>query len=187
LTTTNDLHNGMYFEYDGAILEVVEFQHVKPGKGPAFVRAKTRNMRTGAIVERTYRAGEKIEKVRMDKKIMEYLYQDGDHFVFMDVQNYDQVNIPAEVIGDRMKFIKPNSTISVLFNGQEIMGAELPQFLEFVIEYAEPGEKGNTVQGALKKARLETGAEMMVPLFIEAGNTIKIDTRTMRYIERVSK
>lgn len=187
MTTTNDMHNGMYFEYDGNILEVIEFQHVKPGKGPAFVRAKTRNMRTGAIVERTYRAGEKIEKVRMDKKTMEYLYQDGDHYVFMDVQNYDQVNIPGDMLGDRIRFIRPNSTINVLFNGQEIMGIELPQFLELEVEYAEPGEKGNTVHGALKRARLETGAELMVPLFIEAGNVIKLDTRTLRYIERVSK
>jgi elongation factor P len=187
LTTTNDIYNGMYFEYDREILEVIEFQHVKPGKGPAFVRAKTRNMRTGAVVERTYRAGEKIEKVRMDKKIMEYLYQDGDNYVFMDNQSYEQINIPAELLGDRIKFMKPNSTINVLFMGAEIMGIEMPQFIELKIDFAEPGEKGNTVQGALKKARLETGAEIMVPLFINEGSVIKFDTRTMRYVERVSK
>jgi len=177
----------MYFEYGGAILEVIEFLHVKPGKGPAFVRAKVRNMRTGAIVERKFNAGEKIEKVRMEKKIMEYLYQSGENYVFMDAQTYDQVEISAEQLGDRIQFIKPNSTINVLFMGREIMGIELPQFIELKVAYAEPGEKGNTVQGAMKKAKLETGAEIMVPLFIEAGNVIKFDTRTMRYVERVSK
>jgi len=187
VTTTNDLYNGMFFEYDNNILEVTEFLHVKPGKGPAFVRAKVRNMRTGALVERTFRAGEKIEKLRIDKKDMEYLYQDGEGYVFMDTQTYEQVHIEAVLLGEQVKLLKPNSTMHVLFYGSEILGAELDQFMEYVIEFAEPGEKGNTVQGALKRARLETGAEVMVPLFIEAGSVIKIDTRTMRYIERVSK
>jgi elongation factor P len=187
VTTTNDIHNGMYFEYGGQILEVVEFLHVKPGKGPAFVRTKTRNMRSGAVVETTYRAGEKIEPVRMVKKIMEYLYQDGDQYVFMDTENYNQVYVSAEMLGDRIKLMKPNSTINMLFNGEEIMGIELKQFLELEVVFAEPGEKGNTVQGGLKNAKLETGAEIKVPLFIEAGNVVKIDTSTLRYIERVSK
>lgn len=187
MATTNDLRNGMYFEYGGAILEVVEFQHVKPGKGPAFVRAKVRNLRTGTLVENTYRAGEKIGAARIDKKTMEYLYQDGDGYVFMDNETYEQVHIPAAMLGDRIKLLKPNSTINVLFYGQEIMGIEVPAFLELEIAETDPGDKGNTVQNALKRAKLETGAEVQVPMFIEQGNVVKIDTRTMRYIERVSK
>lgn len=187
MATTNDLRNGMYFEYDGDILEVVEFQHVKPGKGPAFIRAKVRNMRTGTLVEKTYRTNEKVEPVRIDTKVMEYLYQDGDGYVFMDNSNYEQVHISDEMLGDKIKLLKPNSTIEVLFYGQEIMGIELPAFLELEIAETDPGEKGNTVQNALKRAKLETGAEVMVPMFIEIGSVVKIDTRTMRYIERVSK
>jgi len=187
VATTNDLRNGMFFEYDGNILEVIEFLHVKPGKGPAFVRAKTRNMRTGSIVETTYRAGEKIEPIRIDKKIMEYLYQDGDSYVFMDNETYEQVHISAAQLGEKIKLIKPNSTINVLLYGSEIMGIELPAFLELEIAETDPGDKGNTVQNALKRAKLETGAEIQVPMFIDQGNIVKIDTRTMRYIERVSK
>ena len=187
MATTNDLRNGMYFQYGGDILEVVEFQHVKPGKGPAFVRAKVRNMRTGSIVENTYRTSEKIEPVRIEKKIMEYLYQDGDSYVFMDNETYEQIHIPNEQLGDKILLLKPNSTISVLFFGREIMGIEVPSFLELAIVETEPGEKGNTVQNTLKRAKLETGAEVQVPLFVERGSVIKIDTRTMRYIERVSK
>ena len=166
---------------------MVEFQHVKPGKGPAFVRAKVRNLRTGTLVENTYRTNEKIEPVRIDKKIMEYLYQDGDHYVFMDNETYEQVQIPAAMLGDRIKLLKPNATINVLLYGQEIMGIELPAFLELEIAETDPGEKGNTVQNALKRAKVVTGAEIQVPMFIEVGSVVKIDTRTMRYIERVSK
>jgi elongation factor P len=177
----------MFFEYDGEILEVVEFQHVKPGKGPAFVRAKVRNMRTGTLVERTYRTSEKIEPVRIDKKVMEYLYQDGDGYVFMDNTSYEQVHISNEMLGDKIKLLKPNATIDTLFHGQQIMGIELPAFLELEVAETDPGEKGNTVQNALKRAKLETGAEVQVPMFIEIGSVVKIDTRTMKYIERVSK
>ncbi len=181
------MHNGMYFEYDGSILEVKEFQHVKPGKGPAFVRAKVRNMRTGSVVERTFRAGEKIEKVKLETRVMEYLYHDGVDYVFMDSQTYDQKSISGDQLGDGVNFLKPNSQINVLFNGDEIMGVELAQFMEFEVTMTEPGAKGDTVQNALKRAEIETGAEIMVPMFIEIGNVIKVDTRTKRYIERVSK
>jgi len=177
----------MCFEYDGNILEVVEFLHVKPGKGPAFVRIKTRNLRTGAVVENTYRAGEKIEAIRIDKRNMEYLYMDGEDYVFMDTESYEQYHVPAAMLGDRVKLLKPNSSVMILLNKLEIMGVELPQFMEFTVTFTEPGEKGNTVQNSLKRAEVETGAVIMVPLFIENGSVIKIDTRTLRYIERVSK
>ncbi len=187
MATINDLRSGMYFQYGNDILEVIEFHHVKPGKGTAFCRLKVQNMRTGSQFEDTYRPSEKVDTIRIDKKIMEYLYQDGEAYVFMDNESYEQIHIPAEQLGDRIKLIKPNSTINVLMYGHEIMGIELPSFLELEIVETEPGEKGNTVQNTLKRAKLETGAEVQVPLFVEQGSVIKIDTRTMRYIERVSK
>jgi elongation factor P len=187
LATTNDLRNGMHFEYDGDILEVVEFQHVKPGKGPAFVRAKVRNMRSGAIVERTYRAGEKVIELRLEARRMEYLYNDGTDYVFMDQKSFDQISIAKDQLGEKVNFLMENLAIEVQMYGGEILGIELPQFLDIEIAYTEPGERGNTVSGTTKKAQLATGAVIQVPLFIETGNVVKVDTHEMRYIERVSK
>ncbi len=175
----------MFFGYDGDIFEVVEFLHVKPGKGPAFVRTKIRNMRTGALIDKTFRAGEKVDQIRVESRAMEYLYPDGDGYVFMDQQTYDQIHVASERLGDKKKYLKENLVIDIQMNGEEILGIELPQFLEFTIVYTEPGEKGNTVSNTLKKAEVETGAIVMVPLFIESGERIKVDTRTDRYIERV--
>jgi len=187
LITTNDFRTGMHILYDDEILQIVEFLHVKPGKGPAFVRSKVRNMRTGAIVDKTFRAGEKVEQLRLDSRKMEYLYQDGDDYVFMDQETYEQTNISSELLGEKVNFLKENMAIDILLYENEILGIELPQFMEVEIAYTEPGEKGNTVSGTTKKAELVTGAVIQVPLFVETGSIIKIDTREMKYIERVSK
>ncbi len=187
MITTNDFRNGMYFKYDGEIQQVIEFQHVKPGKGPAFVRTKIRNVRTGAVVDKTFRAGEKVEQLRLDQRKMEYLYQDGDDYVFMDQKTYEQVSISKDMLGERVNYLLENMTIDVQFNGDEILGIELPQHMEIEIKYTEPGEKGNTVSGATKNAELVTGAVVQVPLFIESGEVIRIDTRANRYIERANK
>ena len=187
MATTNDFRNGMFFEYDGDILEVVEFQHVKPGKGPAFVRAKVRNLRSGSIVERTFRAGEKVNELRLESCKMEYLYNDGTDYIFMDQKSFEQISISGEQLGDQMNFLSENLAIDVLMYNGEILGIELPQFLDIEVAYTEPGERGNTVSGTTKKAELATGAVIQVPLFIETGNVIKVDTHEMRYIERVSK
>lgn len=187
MITTNDFKNGMYFEYDGEILQIVEFQHVKPGKGPAFVRTKVRNVRTGSVVDKTFRAGEKVEQLRLEQRKMEYLYMDGEGYVFMDQKTYDQITIDTEMLGDMVNYLMENLVIDVQFHGDEILGIELPQHMELEIKFTEPGEKGNTVSGATKKAELVTGAEVQVPLFVETGEVIRIDTRTNRYIERVNK
>lgn len=187
MATTNDFRNGMYFGYDGDILGVIEFLHVKPGKGPAFVRAKVRNMRTGSLVERTFRGGEKIEELKLRSRKMEYLYNDGDNYVFMDQENYEQVEVPSARLGDKVRLLSENLAIDILMHEGEILGIDLPQFMEIKISYTEPGEKGNTVSGTTKKAELVGGAIVQVPLFVETGTVIKIDTNDMRYIERVSK
>lgn len=187
MATSNDFRNGMYFIYDGDILEIIEFLHVKPGKGPAFVRTKVRNMRSGSLVERTFRGGEKIEELKLRTRRMDYLYNDGTNYIFMDQENYEQIEIPGERLGSKANLLRENLTIDILMHESEILGIELPQFMEIEIAYTEPGEKGNTVSGTTKKAELVGGAIVQVPLFVETGTVIKIDTNDMRYIERVSK
>lgn len=187
MITTNDFRNGMHIEYDGDMLVIITFQHVKPGKGPAFVRTKVRNVRSGSIFDKTFRAGEKVEQLRLETRKMEYLYQDGENYVFMDQETYEQTEISDERLGDKVDFLMANLVIDVQFHKEEIIGIELPQFMEIEIAHTEPGEKGNTVSGASKKAELATGAFVQVPLFVETGNVIKVDTRDIRYVERVSK
>lgn len=187
MASTNDLFNGMVFEYDGDLLYVLEFQHVKPGKGPAFVRAKVKNLRTGSIVERTFRAGEKVDQVRVDEKEMQYLYRDGDHFVCMDNETYDQVHVAADTLGDQVNYMKENENVKVMMYGAEILGVSVEPFMDLEITETDPGLKGNTVAGGTKPATLETGAVVKVPLFINVGDVIKVDTRDNRYIERVTK
>lgn len=187
MPTTNDFFNGMCFELGGDVLEVVEFQHVKPGKGPAFVRTKVRNMRSGTLVEKTYRAGEKIEQIKLERRKMEYLYKDGTDYVFMDTSNYEQIQISDERLGDKVKYLYENLVIEILVYGSEILGIELPSFMDLEVTYTEPGERGNTVSGTTKKAELSTGAVIQVPLFVETGDVLKIDTRTNKYIERANK
>lgn len=183
--TTNDFRNGMVFSSNNEIFEVLEFLHVKPGKGPAFVRSKLKNLRTGAIFERTFRSEEKIDQIRLDEKQMEYLYKDKDEYVFMDTKTYEQIQITENVLGDAVNFLKENIVLSVLFYGYEILGINLPFFLELEVTYAEPGVKGDTVSGGTKPVTLETGAVVQAPLFIERGDKIKVDTRTKTYVERV--
>ncbi|MFH1537394.1 MAG: elongation factor P [bacterium] len=187
MITTNELKNGMVLGIGGDLLEVVEFQHVKPGKGPAFVRTKLRNLRNGAMFDKKFSAGEKVENVRLEEKRMEYLYRDGDDYVFMDSKTYEQVQVPAPALGDKADFLKENETVGIQFNESEILGINLPNFVELAITYTEPGAKGDTVGLTLKEATVETGATVQVPIFIETGEVVRIDTRTRSYVERVKK
>ena len=185
MASSNDFFNGMTINYDDEILEVVEFMHVKPGKGPAFVRTKVRNLRTGSLYEKTFRGGEKVDQIRLDDKQMQYLYREADNFVFMDNETYEQIELPSTQLGDKVDFLKENETINVLFNGSEILGVKLPQFMELTVVESEPGVKGNTVSGGSKPAKVETGAIVRVPLFINVGDKIKVDTTERKYLERV--
>ncbi len=185
MISVNDFKTGVTVDIDGVAYQVVEFQHVKPGKGAAFVRAKLKNLVTGGSVEKTFRGGEKIPRAHLDKKEMQYLYHDGQDYVFMDTASFDQQPISAETIGDNIKWLQENMLIQiVVFQGQ-IIGVELPNFIEMEIVDCEPAVKGDTATGASKQATVETGARVMVPLFVEQGDHIRIDTRTGEYMERV--
>jgi len=164
--------------------QVVEFQHVKPGKGAAFVRSKLKNVKTGSVVEKTFRAGEKIPRARLDKREMQYLYNSGDEYVFMDNQSFEQVSLDKEQLGDGLKYLKENMNIQVVMYQGEIIGLEMPNFVELQVVDTEPGIKGDTASGASKNATLETGAVVQVPLFINVGDVLRIDTRTGLYMER---
>ncbi|MHB1125368.1 MAG: elongation factor P [Bacillota bacterium] len=184
MISTNDLRTGLTVELDGDVYVVVEFQHVKPGKGAAFVRCKIRNMRTGSTVERTFRAGEKLPRAILDKRVMQYLYNDGENFVFMDTDNYEQVTLTRENLEDGAKYLKDNMTISVLMYKEKTIGIELPNSVELKVVETEPGIKGDTASGGSKTATVESGAVVQVPLFINVGDVLRIDTRTGAYIER---
>ena len=185
MISTNDFKNGMTIEYDGQIFTILEFQHVKPGKGAAFVRSKLKNFKTGSITEKTFRAGEKVKKAHLERKQMQFLYNADEDYIFMDMEDFDQMTINKEQLGEGVKFIKENAVINVLFHEGENIGVELPTFVELTVSETEPGIKGDTVSGSTKSAKLETGATVHVPLFINEGDTIKVDTRTGEYIERV--
>lgn len=185
MISVNDFRTGLTIELEGQAYQVVEFQHVKPGKGAAFVRAKLKNVKTGSVVEKTFRAGEKVPKAHLDRREMQYLYNDGEGYVCMDNQTYDQISIPAEAIGDGVKWLLENMNIQVLFFQGNIIGVELPNFVELEVVETEPGIKGDTATGATKNATLETGAVVQVPLFVEKGDKVRIDTRTGEYLERV--
>ncbi len=187
MATTADFRNGFTFREGGDLFSIVEFQHVKPGKGGAFVRTKLRNVRTKAVIERTYRSGEKVDEVRLERRYYEYLYSDGEQFVFMDNETYDQIHIEPEQIGDSRRFLSENMVCGILFHGETVIEVELPTFVELEIVETEPGFRGNTATNVMKSATLSTGAVINVPLFIETGAVVKIDTRTGEYIERVSK
>ena len=184
MISVNDFKTGVTVELEGQVYQVVEFQHVKPGKGAAFVRAKLKNVKSGGVVERTFRGGEKIHRAHLDKRGMQYLYIDGDGYVFMDNDNYEQITIPRADLGDGVKWLLENMNIQVLMHENEIMGIELPNFVEMEVVETEPGVKGDTATGATKMARLETGATVQVPLFINTGDRLRIDTRTGEYMER---
>jgi elongation factor P len=182
--TTNDLKNGMTLLLDGDLFQVVDFQHVKPGKGPAFVRTSLRNVRAGGTVERTFRAGEKVERATIDKREMNFLYRDGDDYVFMDNETYEQINVSPEALGDTGNYIVDGSTATLLMFGDEIVGTDLAAAVELTIAATEPGLQGDRSSGGTKPATLETGLVIQVPLFIETGERVKIDTRSGEYLSR---
>ena len=186
MATTNDLKNGMVLNLDGQLWAVVEFQHVKPGKGPAFVRTKLKNVESGKIVDKTFNAGTKVETATVDKRTMQYLYNDGSNFVFMDVSTYDQLEIAPEIVGDAVNFLLENQEAIVATNDGRVLYVELPASVELVVEYTEPGLQGDRSTGGTKPARLETGHEINVPLFITTGEKVKVDTRDSSYLGRVN-
>lgn len=186
MATTNDLKNGMIIVIDGQLWQVVEFQHVKPGKGPAFVRTKIRNVLTGKNVDRTFNAGVKIETATVDRRDMVYLYQDGDDYVFMDNSTYDQVNIPATVVADAANFLTDSQAAIVAFHDDQVLSVELPATVVLEITHTEPGLQGDRSNAGTKPATVETGYEIQVPLFMNEGTRIKVDTRTGDYAGRVN-
>ena len=182
--STNDLKNGMSLDLPEGLFSVVEFQHVKPGKGGAFVRTKLKNVRTGSVIERTYRGDEKLEQAVIDKRDMQYLYLDGDSFVFMDTTDYEQMTAPRASLGSSAQYLKEgDSAILQMYNG-EIVGVDLPASVELTITETEPGLQGDRVSGARKPAIVETGLQVQVPLFINPGDKIKVDTRSGEYLSR---
>jgi elongation factor P len=184
MITAGEFRNGATFELDGQIFQIVEFQHVKPGKGAAFVRTKMKNIITGATVERTFNPSDKMPKAHIERKDLQYLYNDGDLFYFMDTETFEQMPVSKATIGDTFKFVKENMTVKILSHKGNIFGIEPPTFVELEIVETEPGFKGDTATGATKPATLETGAIVKVPLFVNQGDVIKIDTRTGEYLER---
>jgi elongation factor P len=182
--TTNDLKNGMSLDLDDGLFEVVEFQHVKPGKGGAFVRTTLKNLRTGAVVERTFRAAEKVERAMIDKRDMQFLYREGDDYVFMDNSSYEQMNVGPTTLGDATKYLVEGSTATLQMYSGEIVGVDLPAAVELAITDTEPGIQGDRVSGARKPATLETGLILQVPLFVNPGDRVKVDTRSGDYLTR---
>ena len=184
MISAGDFRNGVTIEFEGNIYQIVEFQHVKPGKGAAFVRCKIKNIKTGGVVERTFRPTEKVPKAHIERKDMQYLYSDGELYHFMDVNTYDQIAVNAETVGDTLKFVKENEMVKIASHQGEVFAIEPPLSVELEITETEPGIKGDTAQGATKPATVETGARVMVPLFINQGEKIRIDTRTGEYTGR---
>jgi elongation factor P len=183
--TTNDLKNGITLQLDNGLFSVIEFQHVKPGKGGAFVRTKLRNLRSGAVLERTFNAGIRVEQAILDKRDMQFLYRDGDDYVFMDTESYDQMTVAPAALGDAADYLIENAVaVLALFDG-EIVSVEIPASVELTITETEPGVQGDRVSGARKPATLETGKVVQVPLFVNTGDRVKVDTRTGDYITRV--
>lgn len=185
MISAGDFRNGITIEYENSIYQIIEFQHVKPGKGAAFVRTKLKNIISGGVVEKTFRPTEKCPQARIDRKEMQYLYHDGDLFYFMDTENYEQIGLNADKVGDALKFVKENEMVKVCSHNGNVFAIEPPLFVELVITDTEPGFKGDTATGATKPATVETGATVYVPLFVETNDVIKIDTRTGEYLSRV--
>ena len=185
MISAGDFRNGITLEIDGQVVQILEFQHVKPGKGAAFVRTKLKNVINGGVVERTFRPTEKFPAARIDRVDMQYLYADGDLYNFMDVNTYEQIALSTDVVGDALKFVKENETVKVCSYNGKVFSVEAPLFVELEITDTEPGFKGDTATGATKPAIVETGATVYVPLFVNQGDKIKIDTRTGEYLSRV--
>ena len=184
MVSAGEFRNGITFEMDGQVFQVVEFQHVKPGKGAAFVRTKLKNVITGATIERTFNPTDKMQNAVIERKDMQYMYNDGELYYFMDVETYDQIPLNTETVGDTLKFVKENVVVKVLSFKDNVFGIEPPFFVELQVIQTEPGFKGDTAQGANKPATVETGAVVKVPLFVNEGEMIRIDTRTGEYMER---
>ncbi|MEQ6901237.1 elongation factor P [Nocardioides sp. YIM 152588] len=185
MATTNDLKNGMVLKIDGQLWQVVEFQHVKPGKGPAFVRTKIRNVESGKNVDKTFNAGTKVETATVDRRTYQYLYNDGSNYVFMDTTTYEQIEVDPEIVGDAKNFLLENAEAIVAMNEGRVLFIELPASVELVITYTEPGVVGDSATGRTKPATVETGHEIQVPLFVEQGEKVKVDTRDSSYLGRV--
>ena len=183
--STADFKNGMCIEYNNKLWTIVEFQHVKPGKGGAFVRTKLRDVRTGRIVDNTFNAGTKFDSVRMETRKMQYLYNDGTDYNFMDNTTYEQLALGADIVGDVAKWLKENDEVSLQYAGEELIGIEPAMFVELEVTETEPGFKGDTVQGSTKPATLETGAVVNVPMYVEIGDVLQIDTRDGRFVKRM--
>ncbi|MBE5907920.1 MAG: elongation factor P [Lachnospiraceae bacterium] len=185
MITAGDFRNGVTIEIDDKVCQIIEFQHVKPGKGAAFVRTKLKDIKNGGVVERSFRPTEKFPTAHIDRKDMQYLYNDGDLYYFMDVETYDQISLNEEEIGDSLKFVKENEMCKICSHKGSVFAVEPPLFVELEITDTEPGFKGDTATGATKPATVETGASVNVPLFVNQGDVIKIDTRTGEYLSRV--
>lgn len=185
MISTNDFRTGVTVQIDGQPWVVVDFQHVKPGKGAAFVRAKIKNVITGGVLERTFNAGEKLPRARIEKREAQYLYGVGDDYTFMDLETYDQTMVSKDEIGNGVQYLKENMNVAILSYDNKVFGVEIPNFVELAVKQTDPGFKGDTASGGTKPAVLETGAVVKVPLFVNVGDTIKVDTRTNTYIERV--
>ena len=186
MATTNDLKNGLVLNLDGQLWAVVEFQHVKPGKGGAFVHTKLKNVLSGKVVDKTFNAGTKVETATVDKREMQYLYKDGEEWVFMDTQTYDQIHVPDAVVGDSSNYLLENQTATVATHEGVAIYVELPASVELMVTYTEPGLQGDRSTGGTKPATLETGAEIQVPLFLESDTKVKVDTRDGSYLGRIN-
>jgi elongation factor P len=186
MISTTDFKNGITIFLEGAVYQLVEFQHVKPGKGGAFVRTKLKNLRSGGTIDRTFRAGEKMEQAILERRILEFLYSNDDEYVFMDTETFEQISLRENDIGDQARFLKENLPITIVYHEESIIGVELPHTVELKITQTDPGLKGDTASGGSKPAVVETGATVTVPLFIQEGEIIRVDTRNGQYLERVS-
>ncbi len=184
MISVNDFKTGLTIELDNGLWSVVEFLHVKPGKGSAFVRSKLKNVMTGQVVEKTFRAGEKVAKATLDRREMQYLYKEGDDYVMMDNETYDQLHVGAVQVGDGKKYLKENMNVMILLHEGKIIGVDIPAHVELEVVDTPPAEKGNTAQGGTKPATLETGAVVNVPFFVSNGDRIRVDTRTNEYLDR---
>lgn len=185
MISAGDFRNGITIEYDNNVYQIIEFQHVKPGKGAAFVRTKLKNIKSSGVIEKSFRPTEKFPQARIDRKDLQYLYSDGDLYYFMDTESYEQIALNSDAVGDALKFVKENEMVKVCSHNGGVFAIEPPLFVELEITETEPGFKGDTATGATKPATVETGAVVNVPLFVETGDRIKIDTRTGEYLSRV--
>ena len=185
MPSTADFKNGLIIQHKNNLWKIVEFLHVKPGKGSAFVRSKLKNIRTGQVVDETFRSGEKIEIIRIESRDYTYLFNDGDSYVFMDKESFEQINLSKIQVQDVLEFLMENTSTTIAFNGNEPIDLRIPQHVNIQVIETDPGQKGNTAQGGSKPAVLETGVSIQVPLFVQIGDTIRVDTKEKRYIERV--